>query len=87
MNIITNWSKTKKGIVNFFKGNKIKTKEIQQTIPIQNVPEPVKEEKKKREIHRAFKNRKNTNGRYSQYVPMYKDSMGNIHYKLICHSY
>jgi hypothetical protein len=45
------------------------------------------EEKKKLGKGRAFQNRKTTKGRRSQYIPMYTDSMGNVHHKLVCHSY
>jgi hypothetical protein len=86
MNIITNWSKAKKGIVTFFKGitSKAKTEKItSKQISI----DPIEEEKKKLGHGRAFKNnRKTTHGRRSQYIPIGKDSMGNVHHKLICHS-
>ncbi|MFA5151285.1 MAG: hypothetical protein WC554_01870 [Clostridia bacterium] len=37
---------------------------------------------------RAFyNNRKRTKGRPNQYIPIFKDQLGNTHYKLICHSY
>jgi hypothetical protein len=60
---------------------------------VKNTPVTTKEstlpeiEEKEKGRGRAFQNRKTTNGRRSQYIPIGKDSMGNTHYKLICHSY
>jgi hypothetical protein len=49
---------------------------------------PNPEVAKKKGKGRAFINQRKTKlGRIRQEIPMGKDMFGNIHYKIICHSY
>ena len=68
---------------NFFKKEvKQKPLVIKKEITVEQL-----DEKKKLGKGRAFQNRKTTRGRRSQYVEIGRDSMGNMHHKLICHSF
>ena len=84
--ISKNWSKVKQAIKNLFSFQK-KKKQFIPSVTTKEIILPEESFTKRMGRGRAFKNRKTTRGRRSQYIPMFTDQLGRVHYKLICHSY